>query len=538
MKESAKRKQRKVGLIMVIFGVFCLIGLGIYFVFQSARVTGISELLPAEETVAFIESTGRLPSEIELKINETFGLFWERDVAPWASGKAALAFLAQAQEQVSAAQPKLIPYAFVETNSLEKAFDFLKKYKNPGAIIKENAGCGAAAFDTPAISFAFFDQKDAPFGRINGLGHPRLGMASGLGLTSPRLGLAVAISPSASGLQVLCGKQSASVKHLNSDADFIKARQNLAKPLFVYLKPKRLPRESLGLIAKYLPRLPFVNFSFRTLGVAIEKNENVWNGASYAINDENIPPSAQQPYRALLLPLLPPDSELVLSGQNLPSQIDKIDALMKDKDELIPRLAFLIDLFTGKYLPGVNFEKDLAPIMSAESALSINGSKILFITQLPDSTYLNLAEKARSAFEKTAANFSPMEREVILPDGTKAAELAPNPYGVQKISEDFGGTKITGFIFGQKGKSGEIYDALSADKWFISNDLSTLKKALQLTKEPGINFMESVRYKNYLNPIMKNPELLGMAVLPNGVFTFSKRMHADRMETGFIFVIE
>ncbi|MBI5413631.1 DUF3352 domain-containing protein [Candidatus Peregrinibacteria bacterium] len=502
MKKPTPMKQKQVGLIMVIFGIFCLIGPGVYFVFQSARITGIPELLPADETVAFIESTGRLPSEIELKINETFGLFWERDIAPWASGKAALAFLSQTNGQES----KLVPYVFVETNSPEKAFEFLKNYKNQGAAIKEKADCGTAAFDTPAISFAFW-------------------------------GKAVAIAPSSGGLQTLCDKQSALTKHLSNDIDFIRVRQNLTKPFWVYLKPKQLPRESLALIAKYFPRLPWINFSFKTLGMAIEKNENVWSGSSYAINDENIPLIAEQSYRALLLPLLPPDSELVLSGQNLPSQINKIDSLI-GKDKTAPRLATLLNLFADKYLPGINFEKDLAPIMSSESALSINGAKILFITQLPDNTYLKMVENVRSVFAKTAATFSPKEREVILPDGTKAAELIPNPEGVRKFSEDFNGVQINGFIFGQKGNSGEIYDSLVADKWIVSNDLPTLKKAIQLTKEPGINFMESARYKDYLNPIMKNPELLGMAVLPNGVFTFSKRTHSDHMETSFIFVIE
>ena len=81
--------------------------------------------------------------------------------------------------------------------------------------------------------------------------------------------------------------------------------------------------------------MPITLPAFKSIGITAENNENIWQGRSYAINSREIIVQNEQAYRAILLPFLPADFEIILSGQNLPSQINKMNSLQA-QDSNIP----------------------------------------------------------------------------------------------------------------------------------------------------------------------------------------------------------
>lgn len=315
----------------------------------------------------------------------------------------------------------------------------------------------------------------------------------------------------ASGNIVLLGliPKEISGEALGSDPIFILRRQAANDPYFIYAKPAFIP-DGLFDLPKFTPELS-------SLSIASQKTADFWQGKALLELQKKSAPN-DHAYRALLLPFLPEDIDLFLGGQNLQNQWEEL------------QLRPLFFSFAKQYLPGVDFEKEVAPLFQGEFAAAIRNSKGIFITESshPDSRMAQ--EKLRTAFQKAAPKLSPTASKITLPDGTSAEELVPDASSVKVFEEDFHGLRIRGILFG---KEEGIYDAVSQQKWFVSNDLTMLKKALLLTKEPGRSFRESTVYKENLRPILKNPEFLGVAMLPGGTLSFSKRTFADRMEIEF-----
>ncbi len=234
----------------------------------------------------------------------------------------------------------------------------------------------------------------------------------------------------------------------------------------------------------------------------------------------------EQSYKALILPYLPAESDILISGQNLPMQIEKISSMF-DKNDNLPGIKLLLNLVKEKYLENVDFEK----LFGSEFAFTMDDKKALVVTLIQNQNEFEQKVAAlRTAFQKINGGGATNKREVVLPDGTKAKELIPNSAKSNVYEETFFGIKINGMA--------GIFDAFSQNKWFVSNNLNTLKKSLLLTKEPGINFRESPLYRTTLQPILKNPELLGIAKTPIGTFGFSKRTFSYHMETDFTFVLK
>ena len=160
--------------------------------------------------------------------------------------------------------------------------------------------------------------------------------------------------------------------------------------------------------------------------------------------------------------------------------------------------------FKQQYLDGTDFEN----LFSKEFAVAINGEKILAATELTGKNEEKQISLLREAFMKNAGNPTLITRDVELPDGTKAKELMPDFSAANTSNENFYGIKINKISFG-RGKI--IYDSATQNKLFVSNDLETLKKSLLLTREGGRSIRETPLYRQFLQPIFKNPEFAGIA---------------------------
>lgn len=496
MLQTPALKQKQAGIILITLGGFLFAFIFLFLYFNVIRVPGFSELLPAKETIGFAEFPAALDENLAKKINEALGVDWARDIAPWAQEKAALVLLKN-----SGAEPEIIsPFLFIQTRSATQAFAFLKNFKNPQKEIREVKLSGVTAFSTPQLNFAFLSDV-------------------------------LVVAPTAKNLAELLAYQSSSTKHLSSDSDFIQIHANVSGPFFVYAKPKEIPAQIFSAISSNIPSMPILTNAFDAVGIAAEKTGGVWRGNSYAIFEKSLPAETPQPYRAALLPFLPAETDFLISGQNLFGQMKKIDGNLGARDDL-PKLSAIIKRLADEYLPGIDIEKNLAPLFEKEFALTVSSDRFLFIVEASDPGAPEKIAMLREAFQKTNGRLTPKAREVILPDGTKAAELIADSSKVKLFEEMFGGVAVRGFLFG---KNGAVYDAFTQGIWFISNDFEMIKKALQAPKEPAKSLRESPLYKESLQPILKNPELLGLAVLPAGTFSFSKRTAPDHMETNFLF---
>lgn len=337
------------------------------------------------------------------------------------------------------------------------------------------------------------------------------------------------IAPSSAILQNFLSYQSAEYQHLSTDRTFMKVRQNVFGPFFGYLKPQKIPAAAWDFFSKWFSNAPEISFSFETVGIGAKKENDKWTGNSYALGQRRFVAQSgavrariavradEEPYRAALLPFLHPEFEWLLAGQNFARAFQQID----------PKIAREA---LAKYLQGVNFEKELAPHLASEFALAYEDGKVLFVTALKNGE-ADFITKIRGRFGESAKHLVQKTRDVTLPDGVKAKEFIPDPAAVKSFEEEFRGIAMQGFIFG---KQGALFDAVVAGKWFVSNDLTVLKKSLLLTVEEGRNFRESDAYKTFLQPILKNPELLGVARSDGMTFSFSKRTFEDHMETGFV----
>lgn len=512
--------KKQAGLIIIILGILCTLFVAIFLYYKVIRIPGFPELLPANETVAYLEFSSSLPPEILKKINETWSVDWQKDVMPWAGEKGAVVLLKGSDDSANSVPIRFQPLLLLKVRSIEQAFAFMKTYKNPSGQTKELPVLNFHAYSTPTLHFVFVDSV-------------------------------LAISPSQAGLMAFLKAQTSLQQHLGSQSDFIKTTKNMtavplpigrqalrpdthrnsSRPFSLYIEPQQLPQEIWRTLSEYLPQMPPVVLPFSAIGISAQTHNGEWQGSSYALLEESINLGQEQAYRALLLPYLPSGFSFILAGQNLAVQLHKLEAML-DGTKNSTHIKLLTQAVTQTYLPGLDFEKDIEPMLSGEFALTMDPSKILFVLQLDYKTAQAQIEKLRESFAKIAPTFAPQTRDLELADGTKAQELIPDPTQVKTYSESFEGIAIKGFLMGRRNT---LYDATTQGKWFLSTDLALLKKALSLTLEPGRSVRDSAWYRRSLSPIMKNPELLGMAILREGIFAFTKRTLSDSMETQFTF---
>lgn len=465
MKNFWVKRQKGIGITLIILGIMLLISVTGYLYSKNSWIKGFSQFLPENDTVLYFEFPANLDNNGTLtqKINQFLNLDWNKDILPLIGEKGAFAFLKNSDTK------RIFPAIFFQIKSDNETIKFLADYKNL----------------QPELETVLLDD--------NAL------------------------------LLISSSYKPSSGARLNENKDFIKLRQNLNSTWFAYANTKKFMPEIDNLISQMIPVMPLTLSPFKAIGISAENSDGIWQGRSYAINQENILINNEQAYRALLLPILPSDFDIIISGQNLPAQITKINLLGG-----VSAISDFLSVFGQQYLESQNFEN----LFSKEFAVVINGEKILIASELTDQNTPNQISLLLDAFSKNAAKFAPKIRDIELPDGTKAKEMMPDSSQVKILQEDFYGLPINGITIAD---DKNVYTAAIQNKLLVSNDLSSIKKIMMFIKEPGgFRFRESELYKTFLRPILKNPELAGVASTKEGIFSFSKRTFSDHMETNFM----
>lgn len=496
------QKQKKAGILMIVFGSLMLFAILSLLFFKAGRLQGLPDMLPSDETIFYLEFPANPGQEVARKINEILNINWEEKVMPWVSGKSAFALITKSGLTT---ENSFAPILLIKVEEKEKALQTLLPDAGNNAEFEKNK---IYSSNIPEIGPIYFVLKTDT----------------------------IAISTDEETVRNFEAQQFNSKTQLSNNASFIRIRRNSDAPFFLYANPNKIPKSFYSFIGEYSEQAPFFTFAFPALGIGARKTENGFIGKSYALFSRDISLVQEEPYRAALLPLLPPDPDAVLSGRDLGNQLDKISALIKDNAS-VPQLDGIFSALTQRYFPAgdSDFANKIKKLAAKEFAVSINQNKVLFVAEIFGNEMQNQTDALRNSFKAGFAQFSPSKRKVILPDGTEAFELFADVSLVKVYDEKFLDTQINGIIAGE---NSSIFDAVIQNKWFVSNDISTLKKALLLTKEPGLSFRDSSHYKKALQPILKNPELAGVSVLKDFVFGFSKHTFADHMETDFSFVLE
>lgn len=495
MKNFWVKRQREIGITLIILGIILLVSVTVYLYSRNSGIKGFAQFVPDKDVVLYFEFPAALDNggAVAKKINSAFNIDWDKNIAPLVDKKGAFALIRNPDNK------KLLPLFFFKIKSQENVLSFLSSFKK----LPEDS------------EIAFLDDST--------------------------LLIASALYKPSTGAR------------LSENKDFIKLQQNLSASWFVYANTKDFNPEIENLISQAVPFMPFTLPVFTAVGVSAENFNGIWQGHSYAINNNDILVKNEQAYRALLLPFLPPDFDIIISGQNFPSQIAKMDFLSKEQVGQLSASDFLSalkkqhlesarpspdvrrgeakQLMSQLNEANVGTTLDFEKLFSKEFAVAVNGDKILTIAELAERDQENQIAFLHDTFMKNAGDFIVQAREVKLPDGTKAKEFITVETLPKTFQENFYGIKINGILFNDKKT---IYGAVTQGKIFISNDLTVIKKSLLLTRERGLNFRETAAYRQFFQPIFKNPELAGIAVSEFGTVSFSKRMFSDHMETSFM----
>ncbi len=484
--------------LLIIMAAVVVCALGAFLYVQLTHGTSFPELLPANTTIGYISFSTAFEDgpEARILLSERLNIDWDKDAAPWIGDDAAVVFLKNVDDK-----EVVTPLILAHTRSPDIALATLKSYHNSSQEIKEKRTGTTSIYSTPSLHFAF-------------------------------IGTTVVVGATQNSVEAMLAAQAPLTSRLSKDSNFIEVHKGSTSPYFAYLQPGLIPKSGLNMLSNFAglwPEWPFIE-GVPAIGVNAWKEGGNWQGTSYVALNSILTLEPEHAYRAALLSLVPSDTAFMLSGQDLPSQLNKLSMLQAKN---APAVAVLVRTFIQNYFGKTATEKILSLLLNKEFLLAQSPAGTLFAAQVPSSVNDASIASLRDAFVKNAAQFTPTERVVTLRDDSTAAELVPDPSRITVIQEPYEGTTIHGVLLGH---TLGLFDAVIAGKWLVSDNIELVKNAIAVTrgKLSDDDFRDSSVYRESLQPILKNPELLGIAVLPKVVFSFSKRTFASHMETDFV----
>lgn len=339
---------------------------------------------------------------------------------------------------------------------------------------------------------------------------------------------------------------------LTKQKAFLSARdQHREYPYFVFAQPKIDQAFFMLPIQEQMTLLPLSNSISHTVEAHFDVQDDGIRGELISTQakdsddgknraTEASTESVEQPYRALTLSLFPVDPDTFVGGTSIASILQET---VHVNQKLITSLA-------AEYLPGIEYEKEIAPLLTGEFGFITrrrqNYTATLFATQLSQSLSSPniLLEKIANSFAEGASSLAFTTQPFILRDGTEALERVPETNKLNVTTEKIGEDTVFGVTFGQYDEMTPqgFYAAITHNKLLVSNDSQLLAQAISRAQEPGLSFRDGELYRTGLQPLLKNPQLTGVMHLKlgntKGLYSFSKRKFADYSETQFQFMLE
>ncbi|MBP9718015.1 hypothetical protein KBD59_01840 [Candidatus Gracilibacteria bacterium] len=346
----------------------------------------------------------------------------------------------------------------------------------------------------------------------------------------------IIITPSIQALQrILEGIHAPVGGTLNNDPDFARLVHELPEPYFIFGRPGDISDYITQLSSLYLPTPLLQDLSYRAVGIGARYENNVLLGKMIGLLPTSLQRAEEKAYRAILLPYIPLDTELLIGGQQLNTQLEKSAPHGNELNRIIENTI-------STYLPGSDAEKEIYPLMDDEFAFSKNAETWAFLLQLNTRHENELVNVLWDRFLTGAQLLRTTQKPVTIVDGTEGEELFPAETKLTDTTITFQDIIIHQLDLG---KDGQLFQAVAQDKLLLSNDLEQIKKIIVLTQELGHSTRESELYTKMLQPILKNPELFGAGYMNlsqnapyilhglKSTFGFSKRTFTDYIETQF-----
>lgn len=213
-------------------------------------------------------------------------------------------------------------------------------------------------------------------------------------------------------------------------------------------------------------------------------------------------------YQGDLLNFLEADVLFFKGGHNLQKELKRMFEILKEVNPVTAlateaALRAKVAEFFGEE---ISLETDIYPLFEKEYLLAYDKDgedrvwKLVLGLNDPMQNERALM-RLKSKFVEMSALLSPVVKEVVLEDGTTGKELVANPEEIVEEEEEYGDYKIQSLEV--TNQPWRLYYAFAVEKLFLANDLSSLKKSLDLLGGKVADEAGSVDYQKVVKSVMQ-----------------------------------
>ena len=526
------------GGILALIMVTILIIVGTTLFNKAFRPVPIAELLPAEETVAFVELNTNfehiqmvkakkllLTTEYSLdksisKIEENLSIDVGKDIQPWLGRQIGIAeiVLAQAADETQAASESISSIYFLEAISKKPAREFLQKMaENNLSELKPEPET------TDQNDQNENDQANQPSTheiQSLTLRYPSEDRSLDTKIYTTFIKDYLVLTPSLDALHLLIETQDTSKEKVSDDEKYEEAlsKAPVNKVAFIYLNFDHSPDILLqkygvftesSLLSSAIQ--PFAELFNSEGAVLIAKDDYfvvesfMGLDEAYLKGDKNV--TYKERYDADLTNYVPENPDVFLGGTNVEKQVKRLVALFSEGNQSTTQVfEGVLQNYTEKYFGNsISVEEDIYPLVQNEFAFSIKNAYTLALElEDPSEDALKL-HKIANNFISSGTVFEPHIEEHELPDGTIAKEIVATPEELIKSESKY--DNVTIYEMETESKSWGAYYTVVGSIAIISTNKDTLTESLKLVLDKETESLKTSKiYPLHIAPALKDSD--------------------------------
>lgn len=519
---SPRRRQQIRGGLLTLIGLFALTFIGYFLFTKFFRPQPLAELLPAEQSLAFLEvnidSTDYQPKQfLELLKNHPvyqrdnlIKLFdfiapfdYSKDLEPWLGRKVGAALLnvpSPADGNVLRSSRSTLKWAFfIETRDYSKTLDSIKSI----AMTRQKEEIVSQDYKNITV-YSFKFSHSFQFAFLNNY---------------------LAASDNQETLYALIDSYTGGKTKLADTPSYQKVSNNLPHGgiAFGYLDVKgyvgamAADPSFISQKGRYLGSLkPYLNM-FNAIGLSIFADKDKFTAQTFtAINVENGQDKGYvtfaDKYQGSLLSLIDETPVFLAGGRDLSMEINRLEQILADGSKNNPLLlSSMLEMQKQKYFgKAVSLKDDVYPLFNGEYLFSIANtfSDPQFTLLLTMGDPIKDPERVTrlvNEFLRTGGILTPHIQNVTLPDGTVGQEIVSAPEKLSRSDEDYNGENITVIKIGDTGYF--IYLAQVKNRAIVTTSHDTAKKIVdRINGKLTYSFATTDLYKKDLVPMLRSAD--------------------------------
>ena len=508
------QKQRLKGAVMIIIGIVLLAFAGTFVIIKLLRPQSIAQYLPANSTFGFAEVNidGNSDQDKKLfKIFEKYPVYqsgniiklvelllpvdYQKDLQPWVGRKAGIVLMKQSQDDDNV---KMV--LMVENRDQNKTLEFLKGR----VLVNGNDQLVSEQYNGETL-YRYQSGQSYNFTFINNY---------------------LVAAGNADLLKELVDAQGQNITKLRDDPNYMKVANNLPPGglVFAYIDSNKLLKTILknpvfqSQNAKDIIAMqPFLSV-FSAMGISAVATDNNLSIQTFDVIDRSQLNGAtyltySDKYQGKLLDLAEENPILFAGGHDLTKEIKRIGEIFNgatDTENLI--FQGLLEAQKQKYFgKDISLNDDIYPLLQNEYLMTVENNfeepVITVFLELSDRAKdMGRIEKIVNGFMKMSAIFSPVVREVTLPDGTKGEELVTSTEQISRTDNTYQGVTMTTLRLGNLPWS--INYAVLDDNTFVVTTSPEALNAIIDRKIKGISagLRGSVDFNTTVYPLLRSAD--------------------------------